>query len=137
MTTESLVDSTHTEAPNLELSEAPNLELSEAPNLELSEAPNLELSIVLPCLNEAETLAVCIDKAKGFLERSGVPGEVIVADNGSTDGSLEIAEQCGAVVVPVSTRGYGAALSGGIRAARGRFVIMADADDSYDLSSLD
>jgi hypothetical protein len=120
MTTESLVESTHREAPNLELS-----------------VPDLELSIVLPCLNEAETLAVCIDKAKGFLERSGVIGEVIVADNGSTDASRDIAEERGAVVVPVATRGYGAALSGGIRAAKGRFVIMADADDSYDLSSLD
>jgi glycosyltransferase involved in cell wall biosynthesis len=96
----------------------------------------LELTILMPCLNEAETLGVCIDKAMGFLARSGIAGEVVVADNGSTDGSIEIARACGARVVPVPVRGYGAALWGGAQAARGRFVIMADADDSYDLSDL-
>ncbi|MGY1606886.1 MULTISPECIES: glycosyltransferase family 2 protein [unclassified Geodermatophilus] len=96
----------------------------------------IELSIVMPCLNEAETLAVCIRKARGFLERSGVSGEVVIADNGSTDGSQQIAEAEGARVVPVTEKGYGNALLGGIRAARGRYVVMGDADDSYDFSDL-
>ena len=96
-----------------------------------------ELSIVMPCLDESETLEVCIAKALGYLERSGVDGEVLIADNGSTDGSQELARRCGARVVDVAERGYGAALMGGIRAARGRFIIMGDADDSYDFSALD
>jgi Glycosyl transferase family 2 len=96
----------------------------------------VELSIVMPCLNEAETLAVCIRKAKSFLETSGVSGEVVVADNGSTDGSREIAAAEGARMVPIAIRGYGAALIGGIAAARGRYVVMADADDSYDFLHL-
>jgi glycosyltransferase involved in cell wall biosynthesis len=95
-----------------------------------------ELSIVLPCLNEAETLATCIDKARDFLARHNVAGEVVVADNGSTDGSQAIAASHGARVVPVTERGYGAALLGGFRAAGGRYIIMADADDSYDLANL-
>jgi hypothetical protein len=90
----------------------------------------------MPCLNEAETLSLCIDKAQTFLATSGVVGEVIVADNGSTDGSREIARRCGARVVEVPERGYGSALMGGIRAARGRYVIMGDADDSYDFTDL-
>jgi glycosyltransferase involved in cell wall biosynthesis len=97
----------------------------------------MELTILLPCLNEAETLGVCIDKALGFLARAGVEGEVLVADNGSTDGSQAIAEARGARVVPVAERGYGAALRGGIAASRGRFIIMGDADDSYDFSRLE
>ncbi len=97
----------------------------------------LELTILMPCLNEAETLAVCIRKAMGYLDRSGVAGEVVVADNGSTDGSQAIAAELGARVVPIAARGYGAALLGGIRAARGRYVIMGDSDDSYDFSQLD
>ena len=97
----------------------------------------IELSIVMPCLNEAETLAVCIDKAQGYLERSGVSGEVIIADNGSTDGSQDIARAHGARVVDVPAKGYGSALMGGIEAARGDYVIMGDADDSYDFSQLD
>ncbi len=91
----------------------------------------------MPCLNEAETLGVCIEKALSFLNRSGVVGEVIVADNGSTDGSQEIATTAGARVVEVTDKGYGSALMGGIRAARGTFVIMGDADDSYDFAHLD
>ena len=91
----------------------------------------------MPCLNEAETVATCVGKAVGWLARSGVRGEVIVADNGSTDGSQQLAIAAGAIVVPVTGRGYGRALAGGIDAARGRFVIMADADDSYDFSALD
>lgn len=95
-----------------------------------------ELSILMPCLNEAETLRTCIRKAQDYLQRFGVLGEVLVADNGSTDGSQEIARTCGARVVAVPRRGYGAALIGGIDAARGRFIIMGDADDSYDFTSL-
>jgi hypothetical protein len=97
---------------------------------------DVELSVVLPCLNEAETLQLCIDKAMRSLERLQVVGEVIVADNGSTDGSQAIAEAAGARVVNVSRRGYGAALRGGIEAAQGRYVLMADADDSYALDDL-
>lgn len=100
-------------------------------------ADELELTILMPCLNEAETLAVCIGKARDYLARSGVAGEVVIADNGSTDGSQAIAEANGARVVNVEQRGYGAALAGGVAAARGRFVIMGDADDSYDFASLD
>jgi hypothetical protein len=101
------------------------------------EARDVELTILMPCLNEAETIAVCIDKATDFLARSGVIGEVLIADNGSTDGSVEYALARGARVIAVTERGYGAALRAGIAAARGRFVIMGDADDSYDFSSLD
>jgi glycosyltransferase involved in cell wall biosynthesis len=96
-----------------------------------------ELTILMPCLNEAETLATCIGKANSYLERSGVYGEVLVADNGSTDGSQAIAAAAGARVEVIDGRGYGNALLGGILAARGRFVIMGDADDSYDFSDLD
>jgi hypothetical protein len=98
---------------------------------------NLELTILMPCLNEAETLGICIAKAKGFLERSGVIGEVLIADNGSTDGSITIAEVAGARVVHVPVRGYGAALRMGIDQAKGRFVIMGDSDDSYDFTRLE
>ncbi len=97
----------------------------------------LELTILMPCLNEAETLATCIVKAQAFLDRAGIEGEVLIADNGSTDGSREIAAGLGARVVPVEQKGYGAALLGGIAAAHGRFIIMGDADDSYDFSALD
>jgi len=100
-------------------------------------ADALELTILMPCLNEAETLAICIRKARAYLEQAGIKGEVLIADNGSTDGSREIAEAEGARVAPVAERGYGAALIGGIRAAHGKYIIMGDADDSYDFSSLD
>ena len=100
-------------------------------------AETLELTILMPCLNEAETLAVCIRKARGYLERSGVRGEVLIADNGSTDGSQQIATDEGARVVDVPEKGYGAALMGGIEAARSTYVIMGDADDSYDFANLD
>jgi hypothetical protein len=95
-----------------------------------------ELTILMPCLNEAETLEKCVRKAQLFLGRSKVLGEVIVADNGSTDGSQSIAEALGARVVSVTQRGYGAALLGGIRAARGRYIVMGDSDDSYDFADL-
>ena len=96
----------------------------------------IELTILMPCLNEAETLEVCINKAKSFLEKSGVKGEILIADNGSTDGSVEIAERCGARVEHVPVKGYGAALIGGCKAAKGKYVIMGDADDSYDFLNL-
>lgn len=96
----------------------------------------VELTILMPCLNEAETLAACIRMGLSFLSSSGVLGEVLVADNGSADGSREIAVAEGARLVPVPARGYGAALLGGIEAACGRYVVMGDADQSYDLSDL-
>ncbi|MBC8754312.1 glycosyltransferase family 2 protein [Kordia sp. YSTF-M3] len=98
---------------------------------------NPELSIVMPCLNEAETLAICIQKAQSFFEKHDVHGEVVIADNGSTDGSQAIAEKLNARVVPVPEKGYGNALKGGIKAAKGKYIIMGDADDSYDFSSLE
>ena len=91
-----------------------------------------EVTVVIPCLNEADTLAVCISKAQKSFAGAGIVGEVLVADNGSTDGSQEIATRLGARVVPVSQKGYGNALRGGIQAARGKFIVMGDADDSYD-----
>jgi len=96
----------------------------------------LELTILMPCLNEAETLSVCIRKAMNSLRGNDIEGEVLIADNGSTDGSQEIAERLGARVVDVREKGYGSALMGGIQASKGRFVIMGDADDSYDFSNL-
>lgn len=97
----------------------------------------LELTILMPCLNEAETLGICIRKALHHLQRSGTAGEILVADNGSTDGSQQIARTLGARVIDVPQRGYGAAVRAGIRAARGRYVVMGDADDSYDFLHLD
>ena len=97
---------------------------------------SVELTIVMPCLNEAETLETCITKARSFLERSDISGEIVVGDNGSTDGSQEIARNCGARIVHVPIRGYGAALYGAVMAARGTYCIMADADGSYDFSDL-
>jgi glycosyltransferase involved in cell wall biosynthesis len=98
----------------------------------MNNAANIEVSIVMPCLNEADTLESCLRKARRALDDARVAGELIVADNGSTDGSCEIAGRCGARLVPVAAKGYGHALMGGIAAARGRFIIMGDADDSYD-----
>jgi glycosyltransferase involved in cell wall biosynthesis len=102
----------------------------------LHEPESVELSVVMPCLNEAETLAACIRKAQRALREGNISGEIIVADNGSTDGSPEIAKQLGARVVDVSSKGYGSALMGGIRAASGRYVVMGDADDSYDFGHI-
>src|ERR1700747_1078585 len=96
----------------------------------------MELTVVIPCLNEAETVATCVSKAVRFIEQSGIDGEVVVADNGSTDGSRQLAADAGARHVPVADKGYGNALRGGILAARGEYVIMGDADDSYDFSNL-
>jgi glycosyltransferase involved in cell wall biosynthesis len=97
----------------------------------------IELTILMPCLNEAETIAACVTKALAFLAGHGVSGEVLVADNGSTDGSQKIAAELGARVIAVADKGYGAALRGGIAQARGRYIIMGDADDSYDFSALE
>jgi hypothetical protein len=114
------------------------MELTKAQGaLGLDSAAAVELTILMPCLNEAETIGACIGKAMSYLARSGVGGEVLIADNGSTDGSQAIAERLGARVVPVAMRGYGAALIAGIAAARGRFVIMGDSDDSYDFATLE
>ena len=95
-----------------------------------------ELTILMPCLNEAETLGICVDKALAFIKSHNIVGEVLVADNGSTDDSRKIAEQHGARVQPVSERGYGSALIGGTKSAYGKYVIMGDADDSYDFVNL-
>jgi glycosyltransferase involved in cell wall biosynthesis len=96
----------------------------------------MEVSVVMPCLNEAKTLGACIRKALASLESAGATGEVIIADNGSTDGSQAIATAAGARVVEVAVKGYGAALRGGIEAAQGQFIIMGDSDDSYDFANL-
>jgi glycosyltransferase involved in cell wall biosynthesis len=96
-----------------------------------------ELTILMPCLNEAETITTCVRKAKNYIDSRGIVGEVVVADNGSTDGSQALAQACGARVLSIPAKGYGAALMGGIQAARGRLIIMGDADDSYDFTALD
>jgi len=108
---------------------------SQAPPIQ--QDSSFELSIIMPCLNEAETLETCIRKAMGYLERAGIRGEVVIGDNGSTDGSQQIALSCGARVVRIEQRGYGAALYGATLASRGKYIIMGDSDDSYDFSNLD
>ncbi|HZW81211.1 MAG TPA: glycosyltransferase [Candidatus Deferrimicrobiaceae bacterium] len=102
----------------------------------LRQGGSLEVSVVMPCLNEAETLEVCIVKAQRALQEAHITGEIIIADNGSTDGSLRIAERFGAKVVNVQAKGYGSALMGGIAAASGQYVVMGDADDSYDFGHI-
>ncbi len=101
-------------------------------NREDNRDDTLELTVVMPCLNEADTLEICIRKAQQAMKEHNIRGEIVVADNGSTDGSQEIATRLGARLVPVEAKGYGSALMGGIAAARGKYVIMGDADDSYD-----
>jgi hypothetical protein len=101
-----------------------------------AEAEVVELSVVMPCLNEAETLEACVRKAQRALMEANIRGEIIVADNGSSDGSVEIAERMGVRVVKVRGKGYGSALMGGIAAARGQFIVMGDADDSYDFGHI-
>lgn len=98
---------------------------------------DIELTILMPCLNERETVEYCVRQALAYLSESGVSGEVLVADNGSTDGSPQLAQQAGARVVNVPERGYGNALIGGIKAAKGKYVIMGDCDKSYDFRHLD
>ena len=102
-----------------------------------TDSENIELTILMPCLNEAETIETCIAKAFEFLKTNHIKGEVLIADNGSTDGSITLAEHAGARVVNIQFRGYGAALLGGINAAQGQYIIMGDADDSYDFSALE
>ena len=102
----------------------------------MNTAGTFEVTVLMPCLNEEETLGRCIEKARAGLAASGVSGEVLIADNGSTDRSIAIAEQLGARVVRVANKGYGSALRGGIEAAYGQWIIMGDADDSYDFSRL-
>lgn len=102
----------------------------------MNQHQDIELSIVMPCLNEAETLATCISKALNWLKQNNVVGEVVIGDNGSTDGSQQIAINLGARVVNVAVKGYGAALMGAIADARGKYVIMGDSDDSYDFANL-
>lgn len=111
-------------------------EAKSAPSIQQERVRPCEVSVVMPCLNEAETIGVCIDKAWTALREAGVAGEVIVADNGSTDRSQQIAVERNARLVQVPERGYGAALAGGFRAARGRYLIMADGDDSYNFSHI-
>ncbi|HET8965600.1 MAG TPA: glycosyltransferase family 2 protein [Candidatus Acidoferrum sp.] len=96
----------------------------------------VDVSVVIPCLNEANSLGICVEKAQKAMQEAGLRGEVVVADNGSTDGSIEIAQKAGARVIPVPQRGYGSALKAGIRAARGAFIVMGDADDSYDFNEV-
>jgi glycosyltransferase involved in cell wall biosynthesis len=103
----------------------------------IPEHREIEVSVVMPCLNEAETLGSCIAKARASLDALGLPGEIIVADNGSSDGSQMIATELGARVVPVAEKGYGSAIRGGVGAARGKYIIMGDADDSYDFANLE
>ena len=103
----------------------------------LAGQPAVEFTILMPCLNEAHGLAFCIEEAKDCIQRLGLDAEILIADNGSTDGSPQIAEQMGAKIVFVEQKGYGAALLGGIHAARGRYIIMGDADGSYDFGHLD
>lgn len=93
---------------------------------------SLELSVVMPCLNEADTVGICVEKAVRAMREAGINGEVVLADNGSTDDSKQIAETLGARSIDVTEPGYGASLMGGIEASRGKYVIMGDADDSYD-----
>lgn len=96
----------------------------------------MELTILMPCLDEAKTVGKCVGDARRYLDEAGIAGEILIADNGSTDGSQALAEAAGARVVPISDRGYGAALLGGIEHAEGRFIVMGDADDSYDFTGL-
>jgi glycosyltransferase involved in cell wall biosynthesis len=98
--------------------------------------PPIELSIVMPCLNEAKTLGICVEKAKDYMRENQINGEIIVADNGSNDGSQQLAEKLGTRIVHVELKGYGYALQGGISSARGKYVIMGDSDASYDFYHL-
>src|SRR5260370_2845571 len=99
-------------------------------------ADPVDVSVVIPCVNEANSIGICVEKAQKAFEEGKLRGEVVVADNGSTDGSVEIAQKFGARVIPVTQRGYGSALKAGIRAARGAFIVMGDADDSYDFGEV-
>jgi glycosyltransferase involved in cell wall biosynthesis len=110
--------------------------LSDPAALVASPSEAIEVSVVMPCLNESETIGICIKKAQQTMERLKLRGEVVIGDNGSDDGSQQIARDLGARVIPIAKRGYGAASQGAIAAARGRFVVMGDSDDSYDFTQL-
>ncbi len=121
----------------VETKHAPSLQPQTTTELVTSVAGSpVDVSVVIPCLNEANSIGICVGKAKKAFAEAGLRGEVVVADNGSTDGSIAIAEKLGARVVSVEQRGYGSALKAGIRAARGAFIIMGDADDSYDFGDV-
>jgi glycosyltransferase involved in cell wall biosynthesis len=132
----SLFDTSFSEAPSLPVNALEIGVATQDVGADRHQTEQLELSVVMPCLNEADTLGVCVEKALRTMREHGIAGEVIVADNGSTDGSQKIARQLGARVVPVAARGYGNALKGGISAAHGQFVLMGDADDSYDFQEI-
>lgn len=118
------------------MSVASNSKLNESSTIFESDVSSVEVSVVMPCLNESETLESCITKAQAALREQGIVGEVVVSDNGSTDGSQAIATRMNARVVNVEPKGYGNALMGGITSARGKFIIMGDADDSYDFTDI-
>ena len=118
----------------METERPPSIKTEVTTHLDVNSGPPPDVSVVIPCLNEGKSISLCVDKALKAFQSAGLRGEVVVADNGSTDGSIEIAEKAGARVVRVEQRGYGAALRAGISAARGAFLIMGDADDSYDFS---
>jgi glycosyltransferase involved in cell wall biosynthesis len=125
------------EAVKLAVDRAPAIQPVMTTRLDMSgDAPPVDVSVVIPCLNEANSISFCVQKAMKSFQEAGLRGEVVVADNGSTDGSIEIAEKIGARVIRVEQRGYGAALRAGISAARGAFIIMGDADDSYDFGDV-
>jgi hypothetical protein len=125
------------EAVKLAVDRAPAIQPVMTTRLDMSgDAPPVDVSVVIPCLNEANSISFCVQKAMKSFQEAGLRGEVVVADNGSTDGSIEIAEKIGARVIRVEQRGYGAALRAGISAGRGAFIIMGDADDSYDFGDV-
>ena len=122
--------------PEIDFQRSSSVCIQDPPSLATEAAAQVEVSVVIPCLNEANSIAICIDKALAAFHQARLSGEVIVADNGSTDGSIEISERHGARVVHVALCGYGNALRAGIKAVRGKFIIMGDADDSYDFSDI-
>ena len=96
----------------------------------------MDISVVIPCLNESETLQICIDKIKKKLSERKLQGEIIISDNGSTDGSLDIAKKNDVKIINVEKKGYGFTVSSGINSAKGKYILIADADDSYDFNEL-